>query len=167
MQFEHDAPPGGNARAWPAMSHKVPRLGLCLLALFCCVSLTSCDPINIYMVAHSHCDVGFVRVVPRLFLFSCSTLLCGRSWLLTPDEYFNYEVIHILDTAMATLDEDASALLRYHWVEVKWLPMWLAAGDGEAKLAKLQRLVNSGRLEILGGALHVVFVGIVVPIVTV
>lgn len=73
-------------------------------------------------------------------------------WLLTPEEYYEYEVKHILNTTLPLLDEDTTDTLRYHWVETAWLPMWLADGDADAKLALLKRVVQSGKVEILGGA---------------
>ena len=71
------------------------------------------------------------------------------SWLRTPVEYFDYEVVHILDTTMAALDADTS--LRFHWAETAWLQMWLDVGDAADKVALLKRLIGRGQLEILGG----------------
>jgi hypothetical protein len=52
------------------------------------------DPMNVFMVAHSHCDLGWVR---------------------TPEEYYAYEVSNILNTTMGALRDDASKTLKFHW----------------------------------------------------
>lgn len=79
--------------------------------------------------------------------------LLPHRWLLTPPEYAAYEVFHILDSALNLVAQDRTGQLKYHWAETAWLPMWLETGNADAKLALLQRLLQSGQLEILGGAI--------------
>ena len=76
-----------------------------------------------------------------------------RRWVRTPVEYYDYEVSHILDTAMAAVDADPS--LTFHWAETVWLKLWLDAGDRDAKTAVLKRLYAQGRLEFLGGETNI------------
>ena len=101
---------------------------LALLAL-----LHTCAAYDVYFVAHSHCDVG---------------------WLLTPQQYFDYEVSHILDTVTEQLQ--AHPELKFHWAETAWLPMWLDAGNAEQKINTLSSLYARGQLEFLGGVFAVV-----------
>ena len=52
--------------------------------------------------------------------------------------WYVVQVSHILDTTMASLDEDPT--LKFHWAETVWLSMWLAAGNASYKVDLLTRL---------------------------
>ena len=58
-------------------------------------SINNAQPLNIFVVPHSHCDVG---------------------WLETIDGYYDTAVKQILDTAVAALMKDPSR--RFIWVEM-------------------------------------------------
>ena len=60
-----------------------------------------------------------------------SARVATRAWYVV-------QVSHILDTTMASLDEDPT--LKFHWAETVWLSMWLAAGNASYKVDLLTRL---------------------------
>ena len=93
--------------------------------------------IDVWMVPHAHCDVG---------------------WLMSVDGYFNpnhYDgsentdsVSNILTTVTQSLDADPE--LRFIWSETKWIEMWWPKQTA-AMQAAFKRIIKSGQLEIVGG----------------
>jgi hypothetical protein len=97
---------------------------------------TDDDILDVWMVPHAHCDVG---------------------WLMSVDGYFNERqwngeenpnsVHAILSTVTPSLDADPS--LRFIWSEIKWIEMWLPQ-QTPAMQAAFRRIVKSGQFEFVG-----------------
>ena len=95
------------------------------------------EVLDVWMVPHAHCDVG---------------------WLMSVDGYFNpshYDgsenqdsVSNILTTVTQALDADES--LRFIWSETKWIEMWWPK-QTPAMQAAFKRIVKRGQLEFVGG----------------
>lgn len=83
---------------------------------------------EVFIVPHSHCDAG---------------------WILTPPEYYEYEVRHILDTVTTALAEDAN--LRFNWAETLWLDTWFRDARYADRARQFRALVAQGRVDIAGG----------------
>ena len=94
------------------------------------------EVLDVWMVPHAHCDVG---------------------WLMSVDGYFNpshYDgsenqdsVSNILTTVTQALDADES--LRFIWSETKWIEMWWPQ-QTPAMQAAFKRIVKRGQLEFVG-----------------
>eukprot|EP00041_Stephanoeca_diplocostata_P029027 m.846990 g.846990 ORF g.846990 m.846990 type:complete len:521 (-) comp23479_c0_seq1:3314-4876(-) len=82
--------------------------------------------LDVFVLPHAHCDVG---------------------WLKTVEGYFNDQVSDILTTVTNALDANASR--RFIWSEIKWLQMWWP-NQTDAMRAKMRRIVRSGQLEFVG-----------------
>ena len=91
------------------------------------MSLSHQTHLDVWLVPHSHCDVG---------------------WLKTVDGYFNDSVQHILSTVTSRLDADPTA--RFVWSETKWLAMWWPQ-QTPAVQAAFRRIVTRGQIEFVGG----------------
>lgn len=85
------------------------------------------QPLDILVVPHAHCDVG---------------------WLYTVDGYWRYAVHDILNTVISALDADST--LRFIWSEIKWIQMWWDVATEQQK-KQLHRVVKSGQFEFVGG----------------
>ena len=83
--------------------------------------------LEVWLVPHSHCDVG---------------------WLETVDGYYNGSVRHILSTVTARLDADPAA--RFVWSETKWLALWWPQQTPVTQAA-FRRCVTRGQIEFVGG----------------
>eukprot|EP00002_Diphylleia_rotans_P015223 TRINITY_DN2949_c0_g1_i3.p1 TRINITY_DN2949_c0_g1~~TRINITY_DN2949_c0_g1_i3.p1 ORF type:complete len:804 (+),score=157.64 TRINITY_DN2949_c0_g1_i3:64-2475(+) len=84
--------------------------------------------VNVWVVAHSHDDVG---------------------WLMTIDDYFVFEVQYILDNVVTELL--ANPKRKYIQVEVAFFERWWHQ-QTDTRKAEVKRLVDSGQFEfILGG----------------
>jgi hypothetical protein len=92
--------------------------------------------LDVWMVPHAHCDVG---------------------WLVSVDGYFNERqwnggenpnsVHAILSTVTPALDADPS--LRFIWSETKWIEMWLPQQTPTMQAA-FRRIVKAGQFEFVG-----------------
>ena len=95
------------------------------------------QPLDVWMVPHAHCDVG---------------------WLMSLEGYFNQRrwdgsensqsVDNILTEVTKALDADSS--LRFIWSEAKWIEMWWPR-QTPAMQAAMKRVVKRGQLEFVGG----------------
>eukprot|EP00048_Salpingoeca_helianthica_P016244 m.231252 g.231252 ORF g.231252 m.231252 type:complete len:935 (-) comp18297_c0_seq1:121-2925(-) len=83
-------------------------------------------PLEVFIVPHSHCDVG---------------------WLQTVEGYYNSSVHSILNTVVEALDADSS--LRFIWSEIKWFQMWWPVQTPQTQ-ETFRRLVRNGQLEFVG-----------------
>ena len=83
--------------------------------------------LDVHILPHSHCDVG---------------------WRQTVDGYFNASVAQILTTMTHALAADANRT--FIWSEVKWLQLWWVAQD-EGTRDAFRSIVRSGQLEFVGG----------------
>ena len=83
-------------------------------------------PLEVHIVPHSHCDVG---------------------WLETVDAYYDSIVGSALTTITRALAADPTR--RFVWSEIKWLQMWWPAADEEAR-ELLRAAVRSGQFEFVG-----------------
>jgi len=105
------------------MANKVSIL-LLFVALFCSVHAVT----EIFVIAHSHDDVG---------------------WIVTPDQYFVSEVQYIYDTVLQQLLENSSR--KFNVVEVAYLQMWWEQATSTQQ-EQFRQLFDLGRIEfIIGG----------------
>ena len=90
------------------------------------IGTTDGRSLDIWVLPHAHCDVG---------------------WLYTVNGYWEYAVRDILNTVVDSLDADPS--LRFIWSEVKWIQLWWdEVGDDQKE--KMRRIVKSGQFEFVG-----------------
>ena len=92
--------------------------------------------LDVWMLPHAHCDVG---------------------WLMSVDGYFNprhYDgtenvdsVSNILSSVTHALDADTS--LRFIWSETKWIQMWWPAQTPVVQAA-FKRIIARGQFEFVG-----------------
>ncbi|KAI4469630.1 alpha-mannosidase [Holotrichia oblita] len=101
----------------------------------------SCHPvkegyINVHIVPHTHDDVGWLKTVDQYYYGEYSDIQ-------------NAGVQYILDSVIDSLENDPNR--RFIYVETAFLWKWWMAQHDSIK-HKVQRLVRSGQLEIIGGA---------------
>ena len=108
-----------------------------LLALaLAAATAASTPPLDIWIVPHAHCDVG---------------------WLMSVDGYFNprrwdgsensQSVSNILTEVTKALDADRD--LRFIWSEVKWIQLWYPQQTPSMRAA-FRRIIARGQLEFVG-----------------
>ena len=90
------------------------------------LSFLGASSVNVFLVPHSHNDVG---------------------WLQTVDGYYNSSTHNILNNIYGLLNSDSE--LRFSWAESAYLNMWLL--EYPEKKEGFKQLVQSGRIEIIGG----------------
>ncbi|KAF2883456.1 hypothetical protein ILUMI_22698 [Ignelater luminosus] len=101
----------------------------------------SCHPVdpnklNVHLVPHSHDDVGWLKTVDQYFY--------GRNI-----SYQRAGVQYIIDSVVHALEEDPKR--RFIQVETAFFWQWWKKQDEETR-STVRHLVNSGQLEIIGGA---------------
>jgi len=97
---------------------------LFLTALLACAVA---QPLNIYLLAHTHDDPG---------------------WLRTIDEYYIYEVQYIFDSVLDSLTLNPDR--KFIEVEVTFFARWWNE-QSEARKAQTRRVVENGQLEFING----------------
>ena len=97
-----------------------------LSSLFILLLSTAISKIKVFIVLHSHNDVG---------------------WLKTPDEYYNDSTQYILDNIIDILEQDPS--LKFSWAEIVYLHRYLE--ENPSQVDRVKSLVQTNRLEIVGG----------------
>eukprot|EP01102_Stenamoeba_stenopodia_P016404 TRINITY_DN5735_c0_g1_i1.p1 TRINITY_DN5735_c0_g1~~TRINITY_DN5735_c0_g1_i1.p1 ORF type:complete len:722 (-),score=108.19 TRINITY_DN5735_c0_g1_i1:1110-3275(-) len=85
------------------------------------------EPLEVFLVPHSHCDAG---------------------WLVTAEQYYIDYVHNILDSVTTELLADDT--LRFVWAETIWFQQWWEQQTDTRKL-EFANLVKEGRLEFVGG----------------
>ncbi|EGG19315.1 hypothetical protein DFA_02102 [Cavenderia fasciculata] len=85
------------------------------------------DHINVFLIAHSHCDVG---------------------WLETYNQYYTENVTHILTNVMPYLIKDPSK--RFVWAEIVYFERWWNEQTALMQSA-VRGLVDGGQIEFVGG----------------
>jgi hypothetical protein len=83
-------------------------------------------PLDIFVLPHTHDDVG---------------------WLQTVFGYFNSSVTHILSSVTEALDSHPN--YRFIWSETKWLELWWPLQNATTQ-AKFRKIVRNGQLEFVG-----------------
>ncbi|XP_049765840.1 lysosomal alpha-mannosidase-like [Schistocerca cancellata] len=92
--------------------------------------------INVHMIPHSHDDVGWLKTVDQYYYGSKQSVQRAG-------------VQYIIDTVLRELQENPDR--RFIYVETAFLWKWWLDHD-EVKQQQLIDLINSGQLEIVGGA---------------
>ena len=96
------------------------------LFLFSSLLLLALSSLEVFIVPHSHNDVG---------------------WLFTADQYYDERTHTILNNMYDILRSDP--IMKFVWAESAYLSMWLR--DYPEKKLGFKQLVDEGRLEIIGG----------------
>ena len=97
-----------------------------MLIALCSLFTLSVFSLNVFLVPHSHNDVG---------------------WLKTMDGYYLTETHDILNNVYDLLNSDPQ--FKFSWAESAYLSMWLA--EYPEKKEGFKQLVQSERIEIIGG----------------
>lgn len=97
-----------------------------LSSLFILLLSSVASKIKVFIVLHSHNDVG---------------------WLKTPDEYYKDSTQYILDNIIEMLEEDTT--LKFSWAEIVYLSRYLE--ENPSQVDRFKSLIQSNRLEIVGG----------------
>lgn len=98
-----------------------------MLSLLLHLFAASASVTEVFLVAHSHCDVG---------------------WLTTVQHYYDTRVQFTLSTLVETLTSNPS--YRFIWSETKWFEMWWP-NQTPLVQSKFKQLVSEGRIEFVGG----------------
>lgn len=96
------------------------------LLLFLTLIISTLCKIKVFIILHSHCDVG---------------------WLKTVDKYYDENTRSILDNMIKLLTQDPD--LKFSWSEISFLSKYLSEYPEQKPV--LQALISSGQLEIVGG----------------
>ncbi|EAL68302.1 hypothetical protein DDB_G0278259 [Dictyostelium discoideum AX4] len=83
--------------------------------------------INVFLIPHSHCDLG---------------------WVQTLEEYYSENVTVILDNVINTLIKDSSK--KFNWAEIYYFETWWNEQSSFLQ-AQVRNLVNNGQLYFVGG----------------
>ena len=92
--------------------------------------------LDVWMVPHAHCDVGWLMSVDGYFH--------ARRWDGSEN---SQSVSNILTEVTKALDADET--LRFIWSETKWIEMWWPQ-QTPAMQAAFKRIVKRGQLEFVG-----------------
>ena len=96
------------------------------IAISASILLLSVYALEVFIVPHSHNDVG---------------------WLKTVDQYYESKTRDILNNLYDILQSDP--VMKFCWAESAYLSMWLT--EYPEKKQGIKKLINEGRLEIIGG----------------
>lgn len=83
---------------------------------------------RVFLVPHSHCDAG---------------------WLKTFDEYYNDQVVHIIDTMIDALHKKPNR--KFGWVEIGFLQKWWNSVSTDKQNLFRSLILDSKQLEIVMG----------------
>ena len=96
------------------------------ILLFITLFLSAVCRIKVFIILHSHCDVG---------------------WLKTVDKYYEEQTRSILENMIKLLSDDPE--LKFSWSEISFLSKYLSEFPEQKPV--LSDLIRSGRLKIVGG----------------